>query len=84
MEIILITPEELSRLIRAEFIRLKDNKPEDSLKSDRCSFKEALRFINEQGCPLSQSQFYKCTSSKRVPFKTFGRKLIFSRKELLI
>ncbi|KAA5548379.1 hypothetical protein [Adhaeribacter rhizoryzae] len=83
MEIIVTSAEQLSRLIREEISRLQDFRPAKPPRPDHLDFKEALKFVNEQGFPLSRSQFYKSTSLKQVPFKTFGRKLIFSRLQLL-
>lgn len=54
-----------------------------SSQPDRCGFREALKFLNGEGFEISESQFYKKTSSKEVPCEYFGRKLVFSRKRLL-
>ena len=55
-----------------------------SSQVDRCGFREALKFLNEEGYKISESQFYKKTSAKEVPCEYFGRKLLFSRKKLLL
>lgn len=57
-----------------------------------CSFREqpdtldidrALEMLGENGYKISKAQIYKLTSAKDIPHRTFGNKLIFSKKELL-
>ena len=45
--------------------------------SDRCTIPEACEITG-----LSKSQLYKNTMDRAIPFEKYGRKLIFSRKEL--
>ncbi|QCR24746.1 hypothetical protein C1N53_21910 [Pontibacter sp. SGAir0037] len=59
------------------------NKGEVGRQADTLPFEEAVKFLNNQGYPISESQLYKLTSTKQIPFKKFGRKLIFSRGDLL-
>ena len=48
------------------------------LSKNVLSFDEASKFLN-----LSKSYLYKLTAKKEVPFRKYGNKLLFSRKELL-
>ncbi|RNI29779.1 DNA-binding protein [Rufibacter immobilis] len=66
-----------------ELLKLLKNDGKQS-HPDRCNKEQALKFLNDQGCKISESQLYKKTAAKEIPFKTFGRQLIFSRKELLV
>lgn len=45
---------------------------------DRCSFEEALNITG-----FSKSALYKKTMNKTIPYKHYGKRLIFSREELI-
>jgi len=77
MELIVTTPEQLAFIIRAEFSKLYAAKPQEQQQPDRCALEDALEITG-----LSKSKIYKLTSSKDIPHKRFGSRLIFSRKEL--
>lgn len=77
MEVIVTTQEQLSLIIRAEFTKLLNNKPEPQQLPDRCTFDDALEITG-----VSKSKLYKLTSSNEIPHKRYGNRLIFSRKEL--
>ncbi|PSR56096.1 hypothetical protein AHMF7605_22620 [Adhaeribacter arboris] len=64
-------------LIESKFI------PSAPSQTDRCNFEEALKFLNEQGCTISESKFRKQCAANEVPLKCFGSRLVFSRKDLL-
>ena len=51
---------------------------------DRIDFDTFLELIGTKEHPASKAQGYHLTSKKLVPFKKFGSKLIFSRKELAV
>lgn len=48
------------------------------------SINQAIIFLKEKGFIISTSSIYKLTSSKLIPFKKFGNRLVFSEKELRI
>jgi len=77
MDFITITPEQLETMIRNAVSKALDLRVTPSELPDRCTFKEALEITG-----LSKSAMYKKTMDKAIPFKTFGNRLIFSRKEL--
>ncbi len=84
-EIILTTPDQLEQVILQALKKVlpsaeKGNRVEPP---DSCSFGQALAFLSENGYVISKSALYKLTALKKVPFKRFGRKIIFSRNELL-
>ncbi|WP_266202861.1 helix-turn-helix domain-containing protein [Pontibacter kalidii] len=70
------------RLNRLETLLLelkeKSSTPRITESSDRCTLPDALAITG-----LSKSKLYKLTASKEIPHKRFGRRLVFSRKELL-
>jgi excisionase family DNA binding protein len=51
--------------------------PETSSLPDRCGIEDAISITG-----MSKSKIYKLTSTNQIPAKRFGKKLVFSRKEL--
>lgn len=84
-EIILTTPDQLERVIMQALKKALPTVEKEKLTEppDSCSFNQALAFFSENGYVISKSALYKLTALKKIPFKHFGRKIIFSRKELL-
>ena len=85
MEIILTTPERLGEIVREA---VKKSLPESPVttpqkSADTCSLEQALAFLSENGYRMSKSRLYKMTADKKVPFRYFGRKIVFSKSELL-
>jgi predicted DNA-binding transcriptional regulator AlpA len=78
MTIILTTPEQLEILIQRSISKVLNINLTSSELPDRCTFKEALEITG-----LSKSALYKRTMDKTIPFKSFGNRLIFSRRELI-
>lgn len=82
-EIIIVTPEELAALVeKSVSSALESSKP---LKADPdpVDLNNAVRFLSEHGYPTSKAKIYKLTSSGHIPFRKYGNRLVFSRKELL-
>lgn len=77
MDVILTTPEQLEALIQKAICKALNINPMVIELPDRCTFKEALEITG-----LSKSSLYKKTMDKSIPFKSFGKRLIFSRTEL--
>jgi len=84
-EIILTTPEQLDEIVRNAIKEVLPGKQEDKPQKipDTCSVEQALSFLLENGYKLSKSKLYKMTANKLLPFRYFGRRIIFSRDELL-
>lgn len=82
--IIVTTPEELKTII-AEALdeRIKKGQKPHKEISDSISMEDALIFLRDNGYPTSKAKLYKLTSTDRIPYKKYGIKLVFSRKELL-
>jgi len=51
---------------------------------DTITLNDALELLKEHGYPTSKAKIYKLTSAGTIPCKTYGKKLVFSRKELLV
>lgn len=84
-EIILTTPEQLDGIVRNAIKEMFPDRREDKPQKipDTCSIEQALSFLLENGYKLSKSKLYKMTANKLLPFRYFGRRIIFSRNELL-
>ena len=51
---------------------------------DQCSIDQAIQYLSECGFIISKSKLYKLTSKKELDFTYFGKRLMFSRKALLV
>jgi excisionase family DNA binding protein len=50
---------------------------------DSISLTEACAIIGTKEKPASKATVYKLTMDKEVPFSKFGKRLVFSRKQLM-
>ena len=83
-DIIVATAEQLERVVMQALAKVLPVKEEKSGSlPDTCSLVQAIAFLQDNGYQLSKSKLYKLTSLGQIPFRYFGRRLIFSRKELL-
>jgi excisionase family DNA binding protein len=84
-EIILTTPDQLEQVIMQALKKVLPMKEKElpAEPPDTCSLEQALEFLARHGYVVSKSKLYKLTALKEIPFRYFGRKIIFSRKELL-
>ena len=48
------------------------------------SLEQALKFLNEQGYPISKSRLYKLTPDRKIPHRKFANRLVFTSRELLL
>ena len=83
-QIIVTTPEEL-RAIVSETVSLTlaglthtQKELPDNLTPDA-----AIEALEQHGFLISKARLYKLTAKGEVPFRKYGNKLLFSRKELL-
>ena len=82
MNDILFSSIEISELeiLIQKSVRKVLNEKHDPIRSepiDRCDLSEAIKLTR-----LSKSQLYKLTCSNKIPFQKFGKRLVFSRKQL--
>lgn len=56
--------------------------PRGEPPAEKLSVRKAIDFLKEKGFMISESQLYKLTSSKQIPFYKFGTRLVFESKEL--
>lgn len=81
-QIILTTPDELRAIINEAVSGVM---PKQAVQSqiDTISLNDTLELLYEHGYPTSRAKMYKLTSTGTIPCKTYGKKLVFSRKEVL-
>jgi predicted DNA-binding transcriptional regulator AlpA len=85
MENMILTPVAVPELVNliaceveARLHRVEHNEP----PQDRVDFDEARIILGTKEKPVSKSQLYKLSMQNKVPVKRFGKRLVFSRKEL--
>lgn len=86
MENVIVTTKEELRAIIIEAVnscRRSDSANNVQHVSDNLTLDGAVSFLHENGFPTSKAKLYKLTSSKKIPFRKFGLRLVFSRKALL-
>ena len=81
--IILTTPEELRAIVSEAVTGLMSKDISQKSQIDTITLADALFLLGEHGYPTSRAKMYKLTSSGAIPCKTYGKKLVFSRKEVL-
>jgi hypothetical protein len=83
-EVIVCSQEQLQDAVSKGIAQYfaKGNMPMGELP-DTINMDSALKMLNEFGFSTSKAQLYKLTSKGVVPFRKYGNKLLFSRKELL-
>jgi hypothetical protein len=69
------------RDIKATVSRIESNQPVEDV--EQLTVDKAVKFIQKAGYPISKSRLYKLTSSKCIPHRHFGSKLIFNKGELI-
>lgn len=79
-EIVLISKAELNDIIATQLNKvLAHHTP---APADRVDIEGAVAYLNDIGCPISKHTLYGLVAKEEVPFGKFGRRLVFSRKEL--
>ncbi len=55
----------------------------EAVETDGMTVEEAARFFTEQGIPTTRASLYNLVYKNTVPYRKFGRRTIFSKRELL-
>ena len=55
----------------------------EPVETDGMSADTAARFITEQGIPTTRAALYNLVYKEAIPYKKFGRRTVFSKRELL-
>lgn len=86
--IIFTTPEELRAIVADEVSailpKLADfRRKNEPVETDGMTVEAAARFLTEQGIPTTRATLYNLVYKNSIPYKKFGRRTVFSRRELL-
>ena len=81
-QIIVTTPDELRAIINEAVLGVLP-KQVSQPQIDTITLNDALELLREHGYPTSRAKIYKLTSAGTIPCKMYGKKLVFSRRELL-
>jgi hypothetical protein len=80
--IIVTTPDELRAIVSEAVSGIMPQTPAKPV-IDTITMDDALSVLKEHGFPTSKAKMYKLTSTGTIPCKTYGKKLVFSRREIL-
>ena len=81
--IILTTPEELRAIVSETVSQSLAGFTQPRNEPDNLTPDVAVEVLKRHGFLISKARLYKLTAKKEVPFRKYGNKLLFSRKELL-
>lgn len=88
-EILVSTNEQMRAAVReavAEFIQPLLKQLSEKVNPpfpEKLSLKKALEFLAENGLPTTSGNMYKMSAKKEIPCSRIGKRLIFSKSELL-
>lgn len=86
--VIVTTPDQLREIITAEVAailpKLADfRRKNEPVETDALTVEAAARFITEMGVPSTRASIYNLVYKNAIPHRKFGRRTIFSKKELV-
>lgn len=86
--VIVTTPAQLREIVADEVSailpKLADfRRKNEPVETDGMTVEDAARFLTEQGIPATRSTIYNLVYKNSIPHKKFGRRTLFSKKELL-
>lgn len=87
-QIIVTTAEQLRSIVADEVAaiipKLADfRRKNEPVVADGMNADTAARFITEQGIPTTRAALYNLVYKEAIPYKKFGRRTVFSRRDLL-
>lgn len=85
--VIVTTPAQLQSIIsdavNAILPKLADfRRKNEPVETDGMNVEDAARFLTEQGIPTTRATLYNQVYKNTIPYKKFGRRTVFSKKEL--
>ena len=86
--IIVTTPAQLREIVADEVAailpQLADfRRKNEAVETDGMTVEDAARFLTAQGIPTTRASLYNLVYKNTIPHKKFGRRTVFSKKELL-
>lgn len=88
-EVIVMTPDQLRGTLEGAVLGALEKFQASQKEAARPESPEtmnlpaAIRFLADNGYPTSRSQFYKLSSTGKIPHRKYGSRLVFNRTELL-
>lgn len=85
--IIITSPAQLQTIIdeavNAILPKLADfRRKNESVETDGMNIDAAVCFLAEQGIPTTRATLYNLVYKEAIPYKKFGRRTVFSKREL--
>lgn len=86
--VIVTTPSELQSIVsdavNAILPKLADfRRRNEPVETDGMTVEAAAQFLTERGIPTTRATLYNLVYKDTIPHKKFGRRTLFSKKELL-
>lgn len=86
--VIVTTPAQLREIVADEVAailpKLADfRRKNEPVETDGMTVDDAARFLTAQGIPTTRASLYNLVYKNTIPHKKFGRRTVFSKKELL-
>ena len=86
--VIVTTPAQLREIVADEVSailpKLADfRRKNEPVETDGMTVEDAARFLTAQGIPTTRASLYNLVYKNTIPHKKFGRRTVFSKKELL-
>ena len=86
--IVIATAEQLRSIVADEVAailpKLADfRRKNEPVETDGMNVEDAARFLSEQGIPTTRATLYNLVYKEAIPYKKFGRRTVFSKRELL-
>jgi len=80
--IIVTTPAQLREIVADEVAAILPKLADFRRKNEPVET-DAARFLTAQGIPTTRATLYNQVYKNTIPYKKFGRRTVFSKKELL-
>lgn len=68
--------------LKAEIRKIRAPEP-PSKPPENLTIDQAIEFLKENGLPIAKAEIYKKSSLGKIPCDRIGKRLVFSRKDLL-
>ncbi len=86
--VIVTTPAELRAIVADEVAailpKLADfRRKNEAVETDTMNLETAVVFLSELGIPATRDTLYNLVYKKTIPYRKFGRRTLFSKKELI-
>ena len=85
--VIVATPAELRRIVSEEvnnvLPKLADfRRKNEAVETDAMTVEAAAKFLTAQGIPSTRATLYNLVYKNTIPHRKFGRRTVFSKREL--